>query len=328
MASSLPFVSIVIPTYNRAASYFPLALKSAVSQSYPAIEVIVCDNASEDHTSEIALAMGDPRIRYLRHPRNIGPYQNWSHGLEQARGDYILLLHDDDLIDADFVECCLRAANFGTRAGVIRTGTRVIDAEGRTLWQTANRVKDLPLEEFFRAWFAGKTAWFMVSTLFQTKALRALGGFHSQYQMLQDGVAIALLAGRCGRADVEEVKASYRKHPLELTFAHTATLWAKDFLCLLDLLCELTPPAQREDLRRQGMRFFARLSFDRAAAIASPLDRMRAYRELWGLFTLRYFPLARLLGLDALRSAARRARAEAGKTSIGRTLKQSLRPQG
>jgi hypothetical protein len=323
--ANLPRVSIIIPTYNRAASYFPLTLQSALDQTYRASEIIVCDNASEDGTGEVVQAAGDLRLRYLRHERNIGPYENWSHGLAQATGDYTLLLHDDDLIDPDFVECCLEAANFRTSLGVIRTGTRVIDAHGRTMWQSANRVKDLPLEEFFRAWFQGKTAWFMVSTLFQTRALRELGGFHSEHQMLQDGVAIALLASRYGRADVEEVKASYRKHPGELTFANTVTRWGKDFLCLLDLLCELTPPAKRAELRRQGMRFFARLSFDRAAALHSPVARMRAYRELLALFTLRYFPVSRLMGLDALQSAARRAKAEAGKTSIGRTLKQALR---
>jgi hypothetical protein len=90
--------------------------------------------------------------------------------------------------------------------GVIRTGTRVIDAEGTVLWETRNEVQDLPLDEFFRAWFAGKTAWYMVSTLFRTAALRELGGVHSKRQMVQDGVAIALLASRGCRADVEEIK--------------------------------------------------------------------------------------------------------------------------
>jgi hypothetical protein len=323
--AELPLVSIIIPTYNRAASYFPLTLRSAVDQTYDAIEILVCDNASPDHTGEVVSAMRDSRIRYVRHAQNIGPYENWNRGVERARGDYILLLHDDDLIDTDFVECCLRAANFRAGPGVIRTGTRIIDGAGRTLWQTQNRVKGLPLEEFFRAWFEGKTAWFMVSTLFQTKGLRELGGFRSEHQMLQDGVAIALLASRYGRADVEEVKASYRKHPGELTFSNTVTRWGQDFLCLLDLLCELTPAAKRERLRRQGMKFFARLSFDRAAAIRSPVKRMQAYRELSCLFTLRYFPLGRLLGLDALQSAARRFKAEAGKSAIGRSLKQALR---
>jgi glycosyltransferase involved in cell wall biosynthesis len=320
-----PLVSIILPTYNRAASYFPVTFKSALGQTYPALEIIVCDNASRDHTGDLVRAAADPRVRYLRQAHNIGPYENWSRGLEQAGGEYILLLHDDDLIDGDFVECCVAAADYRAGVGVIRTGTRIIDAQGERLWEAPNHVKGLPLEEFFRAWFEGRTVWYMVSTLFHARGLRQTGGFRSPFQMLQDGFAIATLASRYGRVDVEEVKASYRKHAGELTFAHSATRWAKDFLCLLDLLCELSPPEKRAGLRRQGMRFFARLSFDRATAMRGPLARMRAYRELLALFTPRYFPLARLLGIDALGHAARRARGEASKTPLGRSLKQALR---
>ncbi|MGH7828212.1 MAG: glycosyltransferase family 2 protein [Candidatus Binatia bacterium] len=308
MRNPHPLVSIAIPTYNRAARYLPLTLDSALAQTYPEIEVIVSDNASSDHTTDLVLGHRDRRIRYFRQENNIGPYDNWRCCLQQARGNYFLLLHDDDLIDCDFVESCVKAAQEQRGAGVIRTGTRVIDDEGVTVWEARNQVNGLPLDEFFRAWFAGNTAWYMVSTLFRTKALREIGGFRSRNHMVQDGVAIALLASRHGRVDVEEVKASFRKHSGELTFANKVTCWSEDFLCLLDLMCELTPPSKRAVLRREGMRFFARLSFDRAAAIRSRRDRASAYRHVLKLFSYNNFPLGRLLGFDALQRLTRRAK--------------------
>lgn len=323
MEKSHPLITIGIPTHNRAATYFPLTLESALRQTYPDIEVIISDNASCDRTYDIILATRDPRIRYFRHARNIGPYDNWSYCLEQARGDYFLLLHDDDLIDCDFVEACMKAVEEWGKVGVIRTGTRVIDGDGIVLRETRNEVKELPLDEFFRAWFAGKTAWYMVSTLFQTRALRELGGVRSKRQMVQDGVAIALLAGRYGRADVEEIKASFRKHAGELTFANKVTCWGEDFLYLLDVLCELTPPPKRAVLRQEGMRFFAQLSFHRAAAIRSRPDRLRGYIQVLKMFSYQNFPLARLLGVHSLQKLTR-----AAKQKLARILRREEGARG
>lgn len=319
MRRSQPLITIGIPTYNRADTFFPLSLASALSQTYPEIEVIVSDNASRDHTREVVLGRRDPRVRYFRHAYDIGPSDNWSYCLQQAQGDYFLLLHDDDLIDCDFVEACMNAADEKNSLGVIRTGTRVIDGDGRIQWEVKNQVKGLPLDEFFRAWFRAKTAWYMVSTLFQTKALREIGGFHSKNQVVQDAVAVALLASRHGRADVEEIKASYRKHPGELTFAHTVTCWGEDFLYLLDVLCELTPPLKRAAVRREGMRFFARLSFDRATVLPLRRERVKAYRDVLKLFSYEYFPLARLMGFHNLQKLTRRAQ---------RKLVHIVRPAG
>jgi glycosyltransferase involved in cell wall biosynthesis len=308
MRNSHPLITIGIPTYNRAESYLPLTLESAVRQTYPEIEIIVSDNASSDHTAAVVLERRDQRIRYFRHENDIGPYENWSVCLDRAKGDYFLLLHDDDLIDCDFIESCLEAARDQANVGVIRTGTRIIDAQGAVLREARNQVKGLPLDEFFRAWFAGRTSWYLVSTLYRTDALRQIGGFYSRNGLVQDGVAIALLASRHGRADVEEVKASFRKHPGELTYVNKVSCWGEDFLYLLDLMCELTPRSKKAVVRREGMRFFARLSFDRAAALRSRRDRARAYREVLELFSYENFPLTRFFGFDALQRLTRRAK--------------------
>ena len=112
---SLPLVTIAIPTYNRAGSYLPVALNAARGQNYPRLEIIVADNASSDDTASFVQGIRDPRLRYLRHQVNIGANRNYNYCLSKARGDYFLLLHDDDAIDADFVDACMKAANHKTR---------------------------------------------------------------------------------------------------------------------------------------------------------------------------------------------------------------------
>ena len=103
-----PLVSIGIPTYNRAASV-ERAIRSALAQDHPALEVIVSDDDSTDETPAVlrALAARDPRLRGLRQPVNLGHARNYQAVLEAARGEYFMWLSDDDWLDPGYVSSCL-----------------------------------------------------------------------------------------------------------------------------------------------------------------------------------------------------------------------------
>lgn len=103
-----PLVTIAIPTYNRANLYLTQAIESAINQTYPNLEIIISDNCSTDDTEMVIRSFKDPRIRYFRQEKNIGGNNNFNFCLKQARGEYFLLLMDDDLIDSDFIETCMR----------------------------------------------------------------------------------------------------------------------------------------------------------------------------------------------------------------------------
>ena len=101
----MPRVSIVIPTFNRRAMLGE-AVVSALAQRYPDLEVLVSDNCSTDGTAEAMQAhLGDPRFRYVRNEANLGMVGNWRRAVfEYARGDWFLILSDDDLLlDPDYL---------------------------------------------------------------------------------------------------------------------------------------------------------------------------------------------------------------------------------
>jgi glycosyltransferase involved in cell wall biosynthesis len=75
------------------------AIESALAQTLPPLEVIVCDDRSTDDTEAAisALAANDERVRYFRRtsgPRGPGATRN--HGLQEARGEFVAFLDDDD----------------------------------------------------------------------------------------------------------------------------------------------------------------------------------------------------------------------------------------
>ena len=90
-------MSLCVPTRNRAASLRE-TLKELRGQDYPALEIVISDNCSDDDTEQVCreLARQDPRIRYVRHEQNIGLHGNHNFCLDAARGEFICVCHDHD----------------------------------------------------------------------------------------------------------------------------------------------------------------------------------------------------------------------------------------
>lgn len=286
MNKSKPLVTIGIPTFNRANSYLKKALESAVKQTYLNIEIVVSDNCSTDNTETVVKGFNDSRIRYFKQKENIGPYKNFNFCLHQANGEFFLILSDDDLIDNDFIDACMKAANYSTDIGIIRTGTRGIDSQGKVLYEAFNKVGGLSFEEFFRGWFSNppKTALFPCSTLFNTKKLKEIGGFKPENNLFHDDFVIVKLAAKFDRIDVEDIKASFRYHPDEITFAVPVENWCEDSLSLLTLMCDLVPDDYKDTIRKEGLYFFSKFNYALASNIKSPVYRFRAYLTIRKLF--------------------------------------------
>lgn len=104
--TELPFVSICIPTYNRA-GMVSKAIESALTQSYQNIEVLIVDNASDDNIESVIAAYHDPRLKFYKNDRNLGIFGNFNRCIELSHGEYIHILHSDDFIDTNFTKTCV-----------------------------------------------------------------------------------------------------------------------------------------------------------------------------------------------------------------------------
>ena len=286
----VPLVTIAIPTYNRAGSYLPGVIEAALDQTWTNIEVLVGDNASTDDTPAVVARYSDPRLLHVRHPVNLGANGNFNRLLELARGEWFLLLHDDDLVDPRFVEVCLKSRQPGVEYGLIRTGVRAIDGEGRVLKERPNVVRGAKPVDLYRAWFRAKTGLYLCNTLYRTSALRAIGGWHSLHNLLEDNYALVRILANWPRLDVAEVMASFRYTYDQRTFQVPVREWCEDFLGLLKLISSQVNSGERDEIEAMGRRFFGQLCVRRANAIAPPLRRLQARIQVaraFGLQTLR-----------------------------------------
>lgn len=110
MTSKAPLLSIGIPVYN-GERYLARAVESLLAQSMADFELIIADNASTDGTPALceSFARRDTRVRYVRHPVNIGAPRNWNCLVELARGQYFKWATANDLHAPVMLERCVEA---------------------------------------------------------------------------------------------------------------------------------------------------------------------------------------------------------------------------
>ncbi len=101
----MPFVSVVMPAYNRADTV-RRAAESVLAQSFGDLELIVVDDGSTDGTGDAVRAI-DPRVVVVTHARNQGMTPARNTGLARARGDYVAFLDSDDEWLPHHLELCL-----------------------------------------------------------------------------------------------------------------------------------------------------------------------------------------------------------------------------
>ncbi len=95
-------ISVIIPTYNRERT-IERAMLSVFRQTYPAFEIIVIDDFSDDATGEILLEYKD-KIKIITNESNRGVSYSRNQGIAAAEGDWIAFLDSDDRWDKHKLE--------------------------------------------------------------------------------------------------------------------------------------------------------------------------------------------------------------------------------
>jgi glycosyltransferase involved in cell wall biosynthesis len=127
MAPGAPRVSIGLPVFN-GERYLARAIDSILGQDFRDLELVICDNASNDRTAGIcaAYARRDPRVRYHRNPRNLGAGPNYDRCFGLARGTYFKWAAHDDRLAPDYLSRAVAALDAAPEAVLCTTGVAEI----------------------------------------------------------------------------------------------------------------------------------------------------------------------------------------------------------
>lgn len=252
-----PFVTIAIPTFNRA-SLLKDCIALAQSQSYSNFEILVSDNASTDETADILRQFSDPRLRVVRQQQNIGLLPNWNACLAEARGEYTVFVSDDDKIEPWLLERCMAVVEIEKVDVVIALSDTYFTTPGRRepaavsqklatgVWEASDILK-----EFLRKRISAH----MCTIMMRTEALRASGGFPIDFPHAADvaGWAPLLLNGKGGL--VNETCGIYLVHGASETSGLGIDVILDDFKRIISLLSRTADRLIRDQKKRREIKF-------------------------------------------------------------------------
>lgn len=184
-----PIVTVAIPVCNGAAT-IARAIRSVATQRYMGwMEILVCDDGSTDKTSAILaeLAQDEPRLRILRHDRNLGrPYAR-NHLIAEAAGRYLTWLDADDEKYPDQVWYQVQSILHHEA----RQKSDRIFVYTAYLWRFEERKEEKIVnpklgKNQLADILAGRFGSYLWSVLGRTAAYRQIGGFDPHLPRLQD----------------------------------------------------------------------------------------------------------------------------------------------
>ena len=127
-----PLITTILPTYQRPAM-LRRAIRSALAQSWTALQVRVYDNAGDPENAAVVASLDDPRVEYFRHPRNLGAFANFQFGLGRVRTPFFSFLADDDILLPDFYAAAMAALEKEPTAAFAAMRVVRVDGSGRML---------------------------------------------------------------------------------------------------------------------------------------------------------------------------------------------------
>ncbi|MBO3464044.1 glycosyltransferase [Aetokthonos hydrillicola Thurmond2011] len=216
----MPKVSVCIPTFNRA-NLLAFAIESVLKQTYQDFELIICDDGSQDSTSDSILEYTDSRIKYIRHPENIGKSNNMRSGFDAAQGEFFIKFDDDDRLTPDFLEHTVDILEKDSIIDFVGTDHWIIDINNirdeektrqNSLHWGRTHLPEGVVDNLLEVVFINQS--FQIgATLFRYKTLQEVGFMQPNWQNCEDNdlfVRLAL-AGKKGYY-LPELLMEYRFH--------------------------------------------------------------------------------------------------------------------
>ncbi len=209
-ADRSPLVSVVVPCFNYG-RYVAAAIQSALSQDWPALEVIAVDDGSTDDTPAVLRTFGSA-IRVIER-ENGGVNAATDAGVAAARGELITFLDADDTWPAGRVRVLAETLLAHPEAGAVYGDMRVLDEDGGVVHASFNAHKGFPVAPSGR--FLGQILAFncvSAGAMMVRSALRdrfhpipAHGGWHDWWiatQILREAEIVS----------IPEIVNNYRQH--------------------------------------------------------------------------------------------------------------------
>lgn len=184
----LPFISVVIPLYNKAA-HINRTISSVINQTFEDFELVIVDDGSTDNGAEIAMKTRDKRIRVISQ-KNMGRSVARNNGILSANSEFVALLDADDEWESNHIATLANLIEKYPEAGAWGTAYDSIGVDGNLLKGIFLGFPSTPCEGLIPRYFysaaIGQDPLCSSSIALSKSALKATGMFPIDYSVGED----------------------------------------------------------------------------------------------------------------------------------------------
>jgi len=177
LTATTPFISIIIPCYNNAATIAE-TLSSATEQSYGSIEIVVVDDGSNDNSIAIieAFFSQSKHLNYkIIHQENQGPSSARNRGVSQSSGSFLFFLDADDSLHPDAIRQFEAVLKNNAAINIVYSEIEFFEAREGVL-----KLNDYRLPQFLY------DNCIPIGTLVRKEVFNAVGGFDETLRYMED----------------------------------------------------------------------------------------------------------------------------------------------
>jgi glycosyltransferase involved in cell wall biosynthesis len=251
-----PFWSVMIPTYNPRADYLEETLRSVLAQDpgQQQMQIEVVDDCSPgvDVASLVKRIAGE-RVSFSRTPENLGLAGGWNTCIERSRGQWVHMLHHDDMVLDGFYAALSKGAASDERVGAAFCRHAFCDEDGHWLHLSElHRKQSGVLDDFLER--------LGIAQLIQTPSIAVkraiyeeLGGFRSDLCYTLDWEMWLRIAARFTFWFEPEILACYRVHQTSATSSLVREAAdVRDIRRMLEITMSYQKPHQVAKISRQA----------------------------------------------------------------------------
>ncbi|MGI8710740.1 MAG: glycosyltransferase family 2 protein [Acidimicrobiales bacterium] len=258
----------MIPTYNRI-EYLGRTINSVLEQapSEAEMQIEVIDNASPDFdVAAFVREIGGDRVCFHRHETNIGLVENWNSCIRRARGQWVHILHDDDMVRPNFYRSYRRWIEAHPQVDLVFSRSIAIDEDDDWEYLTAGP-PTMPRagiwdDGLFRLVSENPSDFLRCpSIVVARRAYEAVGGFEARAIYTHDWQMWLRIAAQFEVGYLHEPLALYRQHPEGITYnliSHHDVL--ADIERTINIDMALLPPERRAAARPGADRTIAAIA--------------------------------------------------------------------
>lgn len=205
-------VSVILPVFN-GQTYLHSSISSILKQTLSDFELLVIDDGSTDDSFTIASTFTDPRIRILRHERNLGLPAALNAGIENASAELLARHDQDDIALPDRLAKQFDFLASRCEVGVVGSWARVISEIGKSKPAVVSEHRHPTDDETLRWRLLWNSPFVHSSVMMRSDVVREVGGYSclSERSLPEDYDLWVRMSRACALANIPQFLQVYRQ---------------------------------------------------------------------------------------------------------------------